>query len=226
MAARRLAHQAFPYASAEELVAAMAPFARAGLDRGDAVFVAAKAANLDALRAALGADADRIELHETVSWFPRPAARLDAFRRMVDDLPLPELRRTTPAIAPPDDARELPLTSDGRALRRGVAEMALQARLPPPRVDDVVLAASEVAANALRHGRPPAYARAWVTEDELICQVMDAGPGAIDALAGWLPSDPAVEGGWGLPLARRLCDAMEIIPVPGGTLVSLHVSRP
>lgn len=82
----RLIHQAFVYSSAEELVGVTAPFLREGLADGDSLLVATARANLAPLREALGADADRVEMHDTEEWHPRPADRLNAVRRLVEGL--------------------------------------------------------------------------------------------------------------------------------------------
>jgi anti-sigma regulatory factor (Ser/Thr protein kinase) len=81
-----------------------------------------------------------------------------------------------------------------------------------------------VATNALMHGRPPVTAQLWADDGELICQIADAGLWNADPLAGWLPPISPRLGGWGLPIARQLCDAVEITPRETGTTVSLYVS--
>lgn len=126
-----------------------------------------------------------------------------------------------PATAPPT-AHELPL--EGAPFRVLVGEHAREAELSPERVDDFVLAAHEVAANAVKHGAPPFRALVWVHDGELVCQIADSGPGIADPLAGWMPPNGAPNGGWGLPIARQLCDAVEIAPSDAGTIVSLHVN--
>jgi anti-sigma regulatory factor (Ser/Thr protein kinase) len=125
---------------------------------------------------------------------------------------------------PPRTSRGLPL--QGHAFRRRVAEQALDAGLPRESVEDFVLAANEVATNALLHGRPPIRANMWLEDTELVCQVADAGPGIADPLAGWMPPAAPANGGWGLAIARQLCDAVEITRNQPGTTVSLHLSLP
>jgi anti-sigma regulatory factor (Ser/Thr protein kinase) len=123
--------------------------------------------------------------------------------------------------ATPGDALELPL--HGPLFRRGVVDVALEQGLAPDRVDDFVLAAHELMTNALRHGAAPVDARIWSNGEELVCRVSDAGPGVREPLAGWLPP-PSTEpqGGWGLPIARQLADALEITSDGGGTTASVH----
>lgn len=82
-----LVHQALIYESPEDLAAAVAPFLREGVERGDTVFVATAAANLPALRAEFGAHADGVGLQATEQWAPHPADRLAEVLRMVASLP-------------------------------------------------------------------------------------------------------------------------------------------
>jgi anti-sigma regulatory factor (Ser/Thr protein kinase) len=112
----------------------------------------------------------------------------------------------------------------GAGFRRTLAERALELGLAPERVDDLVIAANEVATNAVRHGAPPSGALVWAEGPELVCQIADAGVGIHDPLAGWLPPAPDAEGGWGLAIARQLCDALEITPGDPGATVALHMS--
>lgn len=299
-----LAHQAFLYDSPEDFVAAMAPFARSGLERGDVVFAATKGANVAALREELGDEGGRVRLEDTTEWMVRPYERLQALKRMVaelepdqalsamgepvwvgtsavirqwaryesivnlaladapmrfvclyDSAALPDdiLRyavQTHPEridgdgettacehFVPPgefvagtptsraDDALEVSL--DLPALRRLLADYGGDLGEPEERVDDLVLAASEVATNALRHGGPVgSEVGLWSDDDEIVCQIRDSGDWEPDPLAGWLPPEAGSSSGWGLPIARQLCDAVEIVHADGGgTTVSLHFAR-
>jgi anti-sigma regulatory factor (Ser/Thr protein kinase) len=124
--------------------------------------------------------------------------------------------------APPEAIAELPLESG--SFRQLLAQRALEEGLRSERVDELVLAAHEVATNALTHGRRPVRARVWAQGEEIVCQIVDSGPGISDPLAGWLPPAPAKDGGWGLPIARQLCDVVEIVPSETETTVSLYQS--
>lgn len=120
---------------------------------------------------------------------------------------------------PPPSAHELP--SAGTTFRRIVAERALAAGVTRERAAEFVVAANEIATNALLHAGGPVSAHVWEKDDELVCRIADAGPGLTDPLAGWLPPPRPSIGGWGLPLARQLCDAVEIVPRADGTVISL-----
>lgn len=299
-----LAHQAFLYGSPDEFVTAMAPFARAGLERGDVVFAATKGANVAALREELGEDAEHVQLEDTTAWMVRPYERLQAFKQMVAglepgqslsamaepvwvgtpavirqwaryesivnlalaDAPMRYVclydRATLPAdilryaiqthpervegpgdtipcehFVPPgefvagtptsraDDALEVALDLPG--LRRLLADYGSDLGEPEGRIDELVLAASEVATNALRHaGRDGSEVGIWSDDDEIVCQIRDNGDWRSDPLAGWVPPEAGSASGWGLPIARQLCDAVEIVHAEGGgTTVSLHFAR-
>ncbi len=128
-----------------------------------------------------------------------------------------------PPPTAPDSAVELPLS--WTELRAAVDRHARRLEVPAERIDDVVLAVQEIATNAELHGAPPVRCRLWGEGGELICQVSDAGPGVADPLTGWVPPDDAAAGGWGLPIARLTCDAVDIARRQGETLVTLFVKR-
>jgi anti-sigma regulatory factor (Ser/Thr protein kinase) len=111
------------------------------------------------------------------------------------------------------------------SVRRLIGSFAIDAGFSGPRTEEIVLAVNEIATNALLHGEPPATVRAWNAEDEIILEVVDAGEGIPDALAGQLPPPVQGLGGRGLWLARLLCDAVEICNA-GGCSVTVHAGAP
>ncbi|MGY1653203.1 anti-sigma factor RsbA family regulatory protein [Geodermatophilus sp. SYSU D01119] len=114
---------------------------------------------------------------------------------------------------------------------RGALRDVLAAVVPDPdQCADVYLAASEVAANAFRHGRRPVSARVWADERTVVCTVTDSGRGHDDPFAGFVPAhgDDLAAGGMGLWLARKLWDSVDLLPGPAGGLTvrlatTLHV---
>jgi anti-sigma regulatory factor (Ser/Thr protein kinase) len=129
-----------------------------------------------------------------------------------------------------DDSLLQPPTAQLVDLRAGLIDVrelvrasATAAGLPPARVAEVVLAAHEVAMNALTHGRGQGALRVWNAGDELVCEVEDRGPGIADSHAGLLPPDPTSPRGRGLWIARQLCNAVEIESANPGARVRLHV---
>src|SRR5204863_440804 len=120
----------------------------------------------------------------------------------------------------PRDARVLRFKTPGEARSLIVAE-ASAAGLHPDRIRDLEMATSEVATNAIRHARQGAEMRVWTAPDEIVCQVSDTGDGMKDPTAGYgKPEKPEV-GGWGLLLARKLCDSVEVRTTSHGTVIRL-----
>jgi anti-sigma regulatory factor (Ser/Thr protein kinase) len=124
--------------------------------------------------------------------------------------------------SPAQSARSLDLAAGLIDTRELVRSAAAEAELPPERVAEAVLAAHEVAMNALTHGRGRGAVRIWRADSELVCEVEDHGPGLPDPLAGSQPPDTDQDRGRGLWITRQLCDRVEIETAPGGTCVRLH----
>lgn len=130
---------------------------------------------------------------------------------------------TKPLLAPAS-AQVLPYDGDLRPVRALVASAAGQAGLSPARCTDLVIAASEVAANTLRHTSGGGVVRLWATDVEVLCQVEDTGF-ITDPLAGhWRPAGD-LPGGQGLWLVNQVCDLAEIRSSELGTTIRLHMYR-
>jgi anti-sigma regulatory factor (Ser/Thr protein kinase) len=128
--------------------------------------------------------------------------------------------------APPPDARIVEFASGPYgSLRRFVAGQAAVAGLVGTRVDDAVLAVSELVANSYRHGSGTGTLRAWVDGRTLVCEVEDAGRPAWDPLVGRQcpPSDQL--GGRGLWVVNQICDLVQMSTAADRTTVRLHISR-
>jgi anti-sigma regulatory factor (Ser/Thr protein kinase) len=97
----------------------------------------------------------------------------------------------------------------------------------PEAVENAILAVDEVAANGLRHGRPPVQVALWLTTAGLVCDITDAGTGITDPLAGYTPPDPLqlLEGGVGLWMTRRLCEDVTTGWTPAGFTVRVALAR-
>ena len=106
------------------------------------------------------------------------------------------------------------------ALRAAVAAHASEAGLPRQRVYDVVAAAHELAANAVRHGAGHGRLRLWADGQALHCQVTDDGPP---------DQDPARHGAatWqsdhshGLWIIDQVADQVALDRAPSGTTVTV-----
>ena len=101
-------------------------------------------------------------------------------------------------------------------LRSRVADAACRAGLDEDRCDELVLAAYELAGNAIRHGGGGGTLRLSRADGFLCCQVADDGPGF---------GGEADFSGGGLRLARELADGIEIGGGPGGAVVTLTILR-
>jgi anti-sigma regulatory factor (Ser/Thr protein kinase) len=80
-----LTHDAMFFGSDEEFVSALVPFARAGLERDEAVVAAVTRTNIDLLREALGAEASAMSFIDRDGWYKRPAATVAAWQRLLAD---------------------------------------------------------------------------------------------------------------------------------------------
>jgi anti-sigma regulatory factor (Ser/Thr protein kinase) len=106
------------------------------------------------------------------------------------------------------------------ALRAAVAAHAAEAGLPRQQVYDVVTAAHELAANAVRHGAGHGRLRLWADGRSLRCQVSDDGPAGQDATrpdtAAWHR-----EHAHGLWLIDQVADHVSLDRDPAGTTVTV-----
>lgn len=132
----------------------------------------------------------------------------------LDGGPLPE-----PA-APP---AEIAIEPDGLgAVRRFAADYATAQGFGRQRVQDVVLAVSELATNTLVHGGGHGVLRIWRDGDALVHEVRDLG--VIDEpLVGRRRPAPGQVGGRGLWLVNEVCDLVQLRSSPAGTVVRVHL---
>lgn len=108
-------------------------------------------------------------------------------------------------------------------VRRRVAAAAERAGMDPRGVADLVIAASELAANSVMHGSGSGTLRLWRENGSLLTEVEDRGR-IEEPLVGRLRPDIAQEGGRGLWLANQLCDLVQIRSGAAGTTVRLHLA--
>jgi anti-sigma regulatory factor (Ser/Thr protein kinase) len=145
---------------------------------------------------------------------PRPEARPSAPWQIPPDCdgPLPP---------PPASAERLGYHTDLAPVRRLVETHARRTRLAAERVCDLILAASEVAANTLGHTGSGGTFQVWHDEDEILCQAHDRGWIA-DPLAGRVRRGPDSRG-HGLFLVNHVCDLVEMRTGRAGTTVRMHM---
>ncbi|MBB5868900.1 anti-sigma regulatory factor (Ser/Thr protein kinase) [Allocatelliglobosispora scoriae] len=125
---------------------------------------------------------------------------------------------------PPADARQIGVDSTALSgMRRAVTEQAGDAGLPVERINDLIIAVSELAANTIEHGGAAGTLTLWTDGKILCCQLTDTGH-ITDPLAGRIPV-PVTQatGGRGLVMVNQLVDLVRIHTRPGATTVRLHM---
>lgn len=108
-------------------------------------------------------------------------------------------------------------------VRRRVSAAAERAGMSPHGVADLIIAASELAANSVTHGGGSGTLRLWRENGSLLTEVEDRGR-IEEPLVGRLRPGLAQEGGRGLWLANQLCDLVQIRSGAAGTTVRLHAA--
>jgi serine/threonine-protein kinase RsbT len=116
--------------------------------------------------------------------------------------------------------------NDVERARRVVRAFAFEAGLKPSEAEELVLAASELATNLVKHainGGALTIRLAGRAEEPAVEVVAeDAGPGIADVQRALEDGfSTAASLGSGLPAARRLSDTFEIVTGPAGTTVRL-----
>jgi anti-sigma regulatory factor (Ser/Thr protein kinase) len=107
-------------------------------------------------------------------------------------------------------------------VRRLAAERAEAAGFDRHRVQDVVLAVSELATNTVTHGGGHGVLRTWRDGDALVHEVRD--PGVIrEPLVGRQRPAPGQLGGRGLWLVNEVCDLVQLRSSPAGTVVRVYL---
>jgi anti-sigma regulatory factor (Ser/Thr protein kinase) len=90
--------------------------------------------------------------------------------------------------------------------RAAVGAFAINSKLPPQEVENIVLATHEVVTNARLHGRPPVVLRLWVLPGRLTVTVTDTGTGPTNPFLGLRPPDHPHGSGLGLWISYQLVD--------------------
>jgi anti-sigma regulatory factor (Ser/Thr protein kinase) len=112
---------------------------------------------------------------------------------------------------------------DLHVARAYVGRAAADAGLDPLRAHDLVLAASEVVTNSVRHGGGHGSVRVWCHGEVVVCEVRDGGRFDLP-LAGRVRPMPDQTSGFGLWLANQVCDLVQIRSFEDGSVVRLHIS--
>ncbi len=123
-----------------------------------------------------------------------------------DPEPLPELRSCSPS-------------QDLERFREQLARELVAEKVPEAKALDMLVAGTEIAANALRHAAGIEDVRVGRAEGRFVCEVIDRGRGFDDPVAGYLA--PREGTGAGLWVARQLTWKLESFHSARGFTVRL-----
>jgi anti-sigma regulatory factor (Ser/Thr protein kinase) len=126
------------------------------------------------------------------------------------------------ALPEPAEATVVPFDVNRlRRARHSSVEYAERAGLAADRVDDVLLAVGELAANSLRHGGGSGVLRLWTDAGHVVCEVADSGV-IDDPLVGRRPAGPGQLSGRGLLMVNHLADLVRMHTTMDGTVVRAY----
>jgi anti-sigma regulatory factor (Ser/Thr protein kinase) len=117
-------------------------------------------------------------------------------------------------------------TADGLyALRAALAAHGLRLGLDGARLGRLLVVATELVTNVIRHCDGHGHIRLWRTGENVYCEVTDTGPGIADPeRAGREPVPLTGDGGRGLWIVRQLTDECTIVRRDPGTTVTVMLS--
>jgi anti-sigma regulatory factor (Ser/Thr protein kinase) len=236
-------HEALFYASEDEYLAGLVPFITEGLDVGEPIWKGRSDDELvecsrhESLLNLAFADAAGFRLlcpYDTASLAavvldearcnhphvgrPGESGTSEAYR---PDVP-PWLDSPLPGIPPDAHVRTFGSDELGE-IRRLAAEIATTAGVAPERIDDLVIAVSEVVTNTVLHGGGTGQIALWHDGDRYLCDVRDRGR-ISDPLAGRVRPSIDRPGGRGLWIMNQLCDLVQVRATPDGQAIRLHLA--
>ena len=124
---------------------------------------------------------------------------------------------------PPPDGAVVRTVRNGRQLpwlRREVTRDARAAGLPDSRVEDLLLALTELVTNSIEHAGSTATVTVGTRQGHLVCQVTDTGC-LSDPLAGRRTRTADQERGRGLLLVNHVADLVRVHTVEGRTTIEI-----
>jgi anti-sigma regulatory factor (Ser/Thr protein kinase) len=124
------------------------------------------------------------------------------------------VRNLTSQPEPLPDLRPLSVGADLEVFRERLARELIAEKVPDARALDMLVAATEIAANALTHGGGIEEVRVGRAEGRFVCEVVDRGGGFDDPLAGYRAPRDGI--GAGLWVARQLTRRVELFHSPRG----------
>jgi anti-sigma regulatory factor (Ser/Thr protein kinase) len=124
------------------------------------------------------------------------------------------LRRIAPPPETLPELRSIRLEHDAEQVREHLARELLAAGLSEAKTLEMLLAATEIATNAMQHGRGIEEIRVGRAHGRFVCEIIDRGEGFDDPTAGYLA--PRAGTGSGLWVARQLTWRIEYFRSPRG----------
>jgi len=136
------------------------------------------------------------------------------------------IRRHSLVEPPPPDATEVVLErlEDIASARHQISQLGEDAGLTRSGIDELGVAVTELATNALVHGLAPRRIWSYARDGAFVCHVQDAGQGLTDPLAGYLVPDITGTSGRGLWIAHQLCDIVEATVDATGSHVCVRMT--
>jgi anti-sigma regulatory factor (Ser/Thr protein kinase) len=129
------------------------------------------------------------------------------------------VRRLTPEPDPLPELRSLPAGDDLERFRERLAGELAAESVPAAAALDMLVAGTEIVANAVRHGGGVADVRVGRSQGRFVCEIVDRGSGFDDPAAGYLAPGRGL--GTGLWVARQLTWKLESFHAPRGFTVRL-----
>lgn len=131
-------------------------------------------------------------------------------------------RFSSPLSPPPPDADDWRFEgADLAGLRSIISRLASQSGVPRGSVDDLVLAAHELATNSVVHADGGGTLRTWTEPEAFVVEVSDNGV-IEDPLVGRDLLQELAENGRGVWMANQLCDLVQVRSGSTGTVVRLY----
>jgi len=124
------------------------------------------------------------------------------------------LRRLTPKPAPLTGLRPIPFGRDAEGLREQLVRELATEKINDAQSLDLLLAATEIANNAMQHGGGIQEVRVGRARGRFVCEIVDRGNGCDDPAAGYLAPREGI--GAGLWVARQLTWRIEFFDSPTG----------
>ena len=124
------------------------------------------------------------------------------------------LREVTREPEPLTELRSIPCGRDAEAFRERLTHELGAEKVPEAKALDMLIAGTEIFANAERHGGGVEAVRVGRQNGRFVCEVVDRGGGFDDPAAGYLAPREGV--GTGLWIARQLTWELEFFGSPQG----------